>query len=77
MHDGWLWGMHVGWWIIWILVIAAVTWAIARSRPGGEASSTPSPDRETPLDILKRRYAEGEISTEEYEDRKERLERDQ
>ena len=34
------------------------------------------PARETPLDILQRRYAEGEISTEEYDEHKERLERD-
>jgi uncharacterized membrane protein len=29
------------------------------------------------MEALKRRYAEGELSTEEYEERKERLQRDQ
>jgi putative membrane protein len=32
--------------------------------------------RETPFDILQRRYAAGEITTEEFEDRKSRIERD-
>jgi putative membrane protein len=32
--------------------------------------------KETPLDTLKRRYAEGEISTEEYEERKKVLEQE-
>lgn len=32
--------------------------------------------RETPLEILKRRYAAGEIATAEYEERKAKLESD-
>lgn len=72
MHDGWMWGMHWAGWIFWLLVLVGLVWAIARS--GRSPSST---DRnETPLEILQRRYAKGEISTEEYEERKERLERD-
>ncbi|WP_263790022.1 SHOCT domain-containing protein [Salinibacter sp.] len=65
--------MHFGWWIIWILVIVGVVWAINRAQEGSTSSR---PQRETPLETLKRRYAEGELSTEEYEERKERLERD-
>ncbi|MBM7555762.1 SHOCT domain-containing protein [Halanaerobacter jeridensis] len=30
-------------------------------------------DDETPLEILKKRYAQGDISTEEYQERKEKL----
>jgi uncharacterized membrane protein len=33
--------------------------------------------QESPPDVLQHRYAEGEISTEEHEERKKRLERDQ
>ncbi|MCS3659976.1 SHOCT domain-containing protein [Salinibacter ruber] len=66
--------MHFGWWIIWILVIVGVVWAISRAQQGGTSSR---PQRETPMEALKRRYAEGELSTEEYEERKERLQRDQ
>lgn len=70
MHGGeWgLWGMHVFWWLFWIVLIAALFFSItpvSRNRR-----------RETPLEILQRRYAAGEISTEEYEERKAKLEGD-
>lgn len=74
MHDGWMWGMHWIWWTVWILVIVGVVWALSRSQQGSPPPR--SQQRETPLDALQRRYAEGEISTEEYEERKRRLERD-
>lgn len=32
--------------------------------------------RETPLEVLQRRYAAGEVTTEAYEERKTKLERD-
>jgi putative membrane protein len=66
--------MHWFWWIFWGVVILSVIWMVVRTqrRAGPSARSS----RETLLDTLQRRYAEGEISTEEYEERKERLERD-
>ncbi|PEN11497.1 hypothetical protein CRI94_15600 [Longibacter salinarum] len=68
-----MWGMHGFWWIFWILLIGLAIWTFVR-RPGADSISTSSD--ETPLERLQKRYADGEISTEEYEDRKERLERD-
>ncbi len=62
---GWFWGMHVFWWLFWIVLIVifvALLRPVPRSRPP-----------ETPLQILQRRYAAGEISTEEYEERKAKL----
>lgn len=70
MHDGWMWGMHWLWWAFWLIAIAAVVWAVSR---GSQAESHRD---ETPLEVLRRRYAEGEISTEEYEERKRRLQSD-
>lgn len=69
-YDGgwWFWGMHAFWWLFWIGAIAAFVWlltAAPRGRP-----------RETPLQILQRRLAAGEISEQEYEARKRTLERD-
>jgi putative membrane protein len=66
-----MWGMHWLWWLFWILVIVAVWWAFTR-RPSGPSA----PPREAPLDRLQRRYADGEITTEEYEERKAILLRD-
>jgi len=68
IDGGWFWGMHLFWWLFWFLIILAFFSLL-----------TPVPRhkvRETPLQILQRRYAAGEISTEEYEERKQRLERD-
>lgn len=71
MLDGYhnMWGMHWGWWIFWLVVIVFMVFILSGSR-GRQASSAAT---EKPLDILKRRYASGEISTEEYEERKARL----
>ena len=69
MHDdGNFYGMHLIWWLIWILLLIWVfltPWGY-RSRRGKE---------ETPLDILKKRFASGEINKEEYEERKKVLEK--
>lgn len=68
VNDGWFWGMHLFWWLFWFLIITSFFSLL-----------TPVPRhkvRETPLQVLQRRYAAGEISTQEYEERKERLQRD-
>jgi uncharacterized membrane protein len=49
---------------LFFLLLAPVPRSAARAR------------RETPLELLQRRYAGGEISTEEYEERKLRLQAD-
>jgi putative membrane protein len=70
MHfNGWgFFGMHVFWWLFWIVLILAF-FSLLTPVPRHRA-------RETPLQILQRRYAAGELSTQEYEERKARLEHD-
>jgi putative membrane protein len=59
--------------ILWIVVIGLIVWAVVAAirRPGESdgayGSSAPA------LEILKRRYARGEISKEEYEEKKKDL----
>ncbi|SHM89705.1 putative membrane protein [Cyclobacterium lianum] len=70
MHwfEGHYWGMHIIWWVIWVIFIIwifATPWDI----PGQRMK------KETPLDLLKKRYAKGEISKEEYEDIKKTLQK--
>ena len=67
MHYGeWgFWGMHVFWWLFWIAVVVVLFLPITPVSRGRR--------RETPLEVLQRRYAAGEISTEEYEERKAKL----
>jgi putative membrane protein len=55
--------MHWIWWIIWILLLIWI-FATPLDIPGQRTS------RETPIGVLKARFARGEITKEEYEDRK-------
>jgi putative membrane protein len=75
MHDGG-WGMGWGgmgmilfWGVLVLAVAFAVRWV---RRQSGDGDARPSP--ESALDILKRRYARGEISREQYEAMKKDLE---
>jgi putative membrane protein len=63
---GWGWGMGFGWLsmiIFWVLVIMGIVF-IVRMIAGGEKKN------EAALDILKMRYAKGEISKEEFDAKK-------
>ncbi|MHA1537272.1 MAG: SHOCT domain-containing protein [Alphaproteobacteria bacterium] len=68
MHDGWGWGhwifggamMAIFWGGLILLVVLLVRW-LGRSERSSVGSS--------PLDILKERYARGEIDKKEYEER--------
>ena len=68
MHDfhffggGW---MMVFWWILLIAVILIVIRVIMKSN-----KKQPNSRDTSPQEILKRRYAKGEITKEEYEERK-------
>ncbi|MEP0547645.1 MAG: SHOCT domain-containing protein [Rhodothermales bacterium] len=68
-------GMHWFWWLFWIAAIVAVWWTFTR-RPPAPSEPTATNPHELPLDRLQRRYADGEIATEEYEERKAVLLRD-
>ncbi len=62
------WGMHFFWWLFWVLAIMLLFSPITPISAGRR--------RQTPLEILQRRYAAGEVSTTEYEERKAKLDRD-
>ena len=60
------WGMGFGWiWmiLIWVLVIVGIVYIVQAVIRGSRRSE----QGESPLDILKKRYAKGEISKEEFE----------
>ena len=63
-------GMHAFWWLFWIVLVVAV-FSMAEVTPKSKTRK-----RETPLELLQRRYAAGEISSEEYTERKTKLEAD-
>jgi putative membrane protein len=53
-------------WLFWIGLIVLVVWLVVRVVSGGATRGDP---QELPEQILKRRYARGEIDKEEYERR--------
>ena len=59
-------------WLFWILIIAGIFFVFFNMMKGG--NNTPLQDKESPLDILKKRYARGEIDEAEYERRRNELE---
>jgi len=68
IDGGWFWGMHLFWWLFWFLIIASF-FAMLAPVPRHKL-------RETPLQVLQRRYASGDITTQEYDERRQRLEAD-
>ncbi|MDP9955501.1 SHOCT domain-containing protein [Epilithonimonas hungarica] len=61
------WGMDLVWWVIWCIVIFWI-FATPYDIPGQRKK------KDSPLDLLKKRYASGEIKTEEYQEKKKILE---
>jgi len=67
--DGWMFGMHFVWWGFWLLMIVVLVVFLLRRETG----PPPPALKSTPLETLERRYAAGEISTEEFEERRTHL----
>ncbi len=53
--------------LFWVLVIVGVVWLVVTLARGGQAHLIAPPSAQTPLDILKMRYAKGEITKEQYD----------
>jgi putative membrane protein len=74
-HEDWMWdmgGLHMGLgWILILVVVAVVVWLLVR---GPLSVSGSGAERPRALDILKERYARGEIDREEFEQKKRDLE---
>lgn len=60
------WGM-VWWWFIAIGIVAAIVWIVTKRL---NKSSTNQGISKSALEILKERYARGEIDKQEFEERK-------
>jgi putative membrane protein len=64
LYDGYhFWGMHLIWWMVWLSLlfwIFATPYQIPFQRSA----------KNTPLDILQKRFASGQITKEEYEERR-------
>lgn len=63
-HDMFWGGMWFGW-IFWIIIIALIVWLLIRQSNSDKQNVLP-PGQESPLDLLKKRYAKGEITREQF-----------
>ncbi|RME70303.1 MAG: hypothetical protein D6776_11900 [Planctomycetota bacterium] len=65
MHDGW----HMAWMglarVLGIAFLIAIGWWLGRA--SASSAAPPPAEHESPEQILKRRYARGEIDRQEYE----------
>ncbi|HSB90259.1 MAG TPA: SHOCT domain-containing protein [Anaerolineales bacterium] len=73
MSGGWgMMGMMLVWPVLLVLVVgvfvAAIVWATRAASRGSSPGPMTSQGGETPLDVLKRRYANGEITKEQFEE---------
>lgn len=72
MHWAYGWGMGFGWIfmiLFWVLIIMGIVFLIKLVSGGLKDEKK----EETALDILKKRYAKGEIGREEFEEKKKEL----
>lgn len=74
------WGMGFGllfmilfWGLVILGIVALVRWLVQQSQPRRERDGRAPPEK-TPLEIVRERYARGEIHREEYERMKRDLE---
>jgi putative membrane protein len=69
VYETQIWGMHLFWWFVWVFLLIWI-FATPYDIPGQRSR------RSSPLDILKLRFANGQISSEEYKSSKAILEND-
>jgi uncharacterized membrane protein len=79
MNDGDMdrYGQMMNYWggglVMWLLLFAATVALVYLLVKASGAGATGQPSRETPLDILKKRYARGEITKEQFDEIKKDL----
>ena len=77
MHGGWGWGwmslMMVVMLLFWGAIIVGLVWLIRGAPWGPPAPRERLVSKENPVEILDRRFAEGEITAEDYRARREVL----
>lgn len=71
MMMGWAGGL--GMLLFWGLVIAGIVWLVRSTGQNRQPPADKGPSTETPLEILKRRYASGEITKELFDEMKRTL----
>jgi len=66
-YNQYYWGMHFFWWFVWMMFLIWI-FATPYDIPGQRRR------KESPLDILQKRFAAGQISSDEYSQKRKILE---
>lgn len=64
--NNYFWGMNAIWWIVWVVLLFWI-FAVPYDVPGQRRR------RDSPLEVLKKRFASGQITKEEFLNQKEIL----
>ncbi len=74
---GWfpMMGMGLGMVLFWALVIGGIVWLVVAASRSQLQTGTPRLANETPLEVLTRRYAAGEITKEQFDETRLNLQR--
>lgn len=59
--------------LFWIVLFIVVIWIVITVIKKNKITGSGFPDTETPVDIIKKRYAKGEITKEQFEEMKKSL----
>jgi putative membrane protein len=76
MFHNWFWGGGFAFsWFFWVAIVGLIIYLVVnQGNKSKQIHYTPPPQQDSPLDILKKRYAKGEISKEQYEQMKKDIE---
>ena len=75
MFHGWGWGLMggLGMLLFWFLLIGFGVWLILMLTRSAQGTSRGGAGNESPLDILRRRLASGEITPQEFDEIRQKL----
>ncbi len=76
MFHNWMWGGGIWFgWVVWLFLIAIIIWLLISQSNRYRDQLRMNQHPESPIDIIKKRYARGEITKEQFEQMKKDLEK--
>ncbi|MCB0746938.1 MAG: SHOCT domain-containing protein [Ignavibacteriae bacterium] len=73
-HDGFMGGGMWFGWIFWIVLFVVIIWGVVKLANSNSNRGVGTNTSQSPLDVLKSRYAKGEITKAEFDSMKKDLE---